>query len=43
MLAPLATALALALAAREPPFTVVLDPGHGGEQEGALAPDGMRE
>jgi N-acetylmuramoyl-L-alanine amidase len=43
MLAPLAAALALALAAREPPFTIVLDPGHGGEQEGALAPDGARE
>jgi N-acetylmuramoyl-L-alanine amidase len=38
-----AAALALALAAREPAFTVVLDPGHGGDQEGALAPDGMRE
>jgi N-acetylmuramoyl-L-alanine amidase len=36
-------ALALALAAREPAFTVVLDPGHGGDQEGALAPDGARE
>ncbi len=39
----LAVALALALTAREPAFTVVLDPGHGGEQEGALAPDGARE
>jgi N-acetylmuramoyl-L-alanine amidase len=39
----LAAALALALAAREPAFTVVLDPGHGGEQEGAKAPDGARE
>jgi N-acetylmuramoyl-L-alanine amidase len=43
MWVPVAYALALALAAREPAFTVVLDPGHGGEQEGALAPDGMRE
>ncbi|HEY6003245.1 MAG TPA: N-acetylmuramoyl-L-alanine amidase [Anaeromyxobacter sp.] len=39
----LAAALALALAAREPAFTVVIDPGHGGEQKGALAPDGVRE
>ncbi|HEY6100045.1 MAG TPA: N-acetylmuramoyl-L-alanine amidase, partial [Anaeromyxobacter sp.] len=39
----LAAALALALAAREPAFTVVIDPGHGGEQEGAIAPDGARE
>ncbi len=43
MPAVLAAALALALAAREPAFTVVVDPGHGGEQEGALAPDGLRE
>ncbi len=43
MWVPLAAALALALAAREPAFTVVVDPGHGGEQEGALAPDGVRE
>ncbi len=43
MPAVLAVALALALAAREPAFTVVVDPGHGGEQEGALAPDGARE
>src|SRR5512138_2494685 len=43
MWVPVAYALALALAAREPAFTVVLDPGHGGEQEGARAPDGMRE
>lgn len=39
----LAAALALALAAREPAFTVVLDPGHGGDQEGALSPAGEKE
>jgi N-acetylmuramoyl-L-alanine amidase len=39
----LAAALALALAAREPPLTVVLDPGHGGDQEGALSPAGEKE
>ncbi len=39
----LAAALALALAAREPAFTVVLDPGHGGHQEGALSPAGEKE
>lgn len=43
MPAVLAAALALALAAREPAFTVVVDPGHGGEQEGARAPDGVVE
>lgn len=43
MWVPLAAALALALAAREPSFTVVVDPGHGGEQEGARAPDGACE
>ena len=43
MWVPVAAALALALAAREPAYTVVLDPGHGGDQEGALAPDGTRE
>ena len=43
MCLPIAVALALALAAREPAFTVVVDPGHGGEQEGARAPDGARE
>jgi N-acetylmuramoyl-L-alanine amidase len=52
MLAPLAAAL-LALAAvarptapagpRERPFVVVLDPGHGGDQDGALSPDGLKE
>lgn len=50
MLAPLAAAvLAAALAgkapagSREAPFLVVLDPGHGGDQDGALAPDGTKE
>jgi N-acetylmuramoyl-L-alanine amidase len=37
-----AAALALALAA-PPAFTVVLDPGHGGERDGALAPTGEKE
>ena len=26
-----------------PAFTVVLDPGHGGEQPGAKGPNGLRE
>jgi N-acetylmuramoyl-L-alanine amidase len=43
MIAPLAAALAVALAAREPALTVVVDPGHGGEQEGALSPAGEKE
>lgn len=43
MWVPLAAAMAVALAARDPAFTVVIDPGHGGEQEGARAPDGARE
>ena len=43
MWVPLAAALALTLAARDPAFTVVVDPGHGGEQHGARAPDGTRE
>jgi N-acetylmuramoyl-L-alanine amidase len=38
-----ASALALALAARTPVFVAVIDPGHGGEQEGALSPRGERE
>jgi N-acetylmuramoyl-L-alanine amidase len=42
-MALLAAALALALAAREPVFTVVVDPGHGGDQEGALSPAGEKE
>jgi N-acetylmuramoyl-L-alanine amidase len=44
VLAPLAASvLALALAAREPAFVAVVDPGHGGDQEGALSPLGERE
>ena len=44
MLASLAAAvLAAALAAREPAFVAVIDPGHGGEQEGALSPAGEKE
>jgi N-acetylmuramoyl-L-alanine amidase len=43
MIAAVAAALALSLAAREPAFTVVLDPGHGGEQEGAVSPAGVKE
>jgi N-acetylmuramoyl-L-alanine amidase len=31
------------LAAPAPAFLAVIDPGHGGEQEGAQAPDGRRE
>jgi N-acetylmuramoyl-L-alanine amidase len=43
MLVPLAAALVALAAAREPAFVAVVDPGHGGEQEGAIAPDGARE
>lgn len=43
MLAPLAAALVALAAGAEPPLLVVLDPGHGGIQEGALSPDGVRE
>lgn len=44
MLAPAAAALlALLAAGREPPPLVVIDPGHGGEQEGAVSPRGDRE
>ena len=42
MTAAVAAALALVLSA-PPAFTVVLDPGHGGEKEGALSPWGDRE
>ncbi len=28
---------------REPSFVVVLDPGHGGDQDGAVSPDGVKE
>jgi N-acetylmuramoyl-L-alanine amidase len=38
-----ALALALAPAARGPAFVVVIDPGHGGEQEGAISPAGEKE
>ena len=50
MVAPLAAALlAAALAGKGPasskeaPFVVVVDPGHGGDQDGALSPEGLRE
>ncbi len=50
MLASLAAALLGAVlvgkappASREATFVVVLDPGHGGDQDGALAPDGSKE
>ncbi len=42
MLAAVAAALALVLSA-PPAFTVVLDPGHGGDREGALSPWGDKE
>jgi N-acetylmuramoyl-L-alanine amidase len=38
-----AAALSAALSAKEPAFVAVVDPGHGGEQEGALSPAGERE
>jgi N-acetylmuramoyl-L-alanine amidase len=38
-----ASTLALLLAAKAPAFVAVIDPGHGGEQEGALSPHGERE
>jgi len=42
-----ATAAAVCLAARAfgqaPPLVVVVDPGHGGSQEGALGPDNVKE
>ncbi len=44
MLAPLAAALlSLSAAAGEAPFVVVIDPGHGGDKDGALSPDGVPE
>jgi N-acetylmuramoyl-L-alanine amidase len=44
MIAALAAALlTLSAAARGPAFVAVVDPGHGGEQEGALSPAGDRE
>lgn len=42
MIAAAAAALALALAA-PPAFTVVLDPGHGGDRDGAIGPSGEKE
>jgi N-acetylmuramoyl-L-alanine amidase len=38
-----ASMLAVVLAAREPAFVAVIDPGHGGEQEGAISPRGDKE
>jgi N-acetylmuramoyl-L-alanine amidase len=44
VLAPVAAALlSLVAAAKEPAFLAVVDPGHGGEQEGAISPSGARE
>jgi N-acetylmuramoyl-L-alanine amidase len=42
MTAALVAALALVLS-RSPAFTLVLDPGHGGDRDGALAPWGDKE
>ncbi len=39
----LPAAAALLLAAAEPAFVAVVDPGHGGDQHGAVAPDGRTE
>jgi N-acetylmuramoyl-L-alanine amidase len=45
MLLALASALLLAASPARPPpaFVVVLDPGHGGEKDGAVSVDGKRE
>ena len=44
MLAPVAAALLwLAAAGHEPAFLAVVDPGHGGEQEGAVSSGGAQE
>ncbi|MFY3742376.1 N-acetylmuramoyl-L-alanine amidase family protein [Anaeromyxobacter sp. Red801] len=43
MIAHLAAALLALTAARGPSFVAVIDPGHGGEQEGAVSPRGDRE
>ena len=46
---PLAVLLALAAVAAgatipaEPPWVAVVDPGHGGEKDGAIGPGGVRE
>jgi N-acetylmuramoyl-L-alanine amidase len=42
MLAAVAAALALVLSS-PPAFTLVLDPGHGGDKDGALSPYGAKE
>ncbi len=39
----LAVLAAVLLSAAQPSFVVVVDPGHGGERMGALAPDGTAE
>jgi len=39
----LAATLALLLSAAPPAFVAVVDPGHGGDQEGASGPGGLRE
>ena len=36
-------ALSVFASADEPPITVVIDPGHGGEDGGAVSPDGVAE
>ncbi len=38
-----ALVLALVAGAPPPPFVAVIDPGHGGAQEGAVSPRGVRE
>jgi N-acetylmuramoyl-L-alanine amidase len=38
-----ASALVLALTAKGPAFLAVIDPGHGGDQDGALSPRGEKE
>jgi N-acetylmuramoyl-L-alanine amidase len=43
MMAAVAAALALVLSAQQPAFTVVLDPGHGGDRDGAISPSGVKE
>ncbi|HET9598580.1 MAG TPA: N-acetylmuramoyl-L-alanine amidase [Anaeromyxobacteraceae bacterium] len=39
----LALSAAAPRSAAEPAFVAVLDPGHGGDKEGAIGPDGVRE
>jgi N-acetylmuramoyl-L-alanine amidase len=38
-----ASVLAVALAAKGPAFVAVIDPGHGGDQDGAFSPQGDKE